>query len=84
MTSPASAGGRPLDITHKFAVCLGYELPNISTRTCLCAVLAHGWEWGGTYLAESGQPVTPLSGVDSNVNGDTPATVPSSIRRVWA
>ena len=25
----------------------------------------------GTYLAQSGQPVTPLSGVDSNANGDS-------------
>jgi hypothetical protein len=32
---------------------------------------AHGWEISGTYLAESGQPVTPLSGVDSNFNGDS-------------
>ncbi|HEV1995737.1 MAG TPA: hypothetical protein VGR03_15500, partial [Candidatus Acidoferrum sp.] len=28
-------------------------------------------EVSGTYLAQSGQPVTPLSGLDSNANGDT-------------
>jgi hypothetical protein len=32
--------------------------------------LAHGWEWSGTYLAQSGQPITPLSNADSNANGD--------------
>jgi hypothetical protein len=32
--------------------------------------VAHGWEWNGTYLLESGQPVTALSGTDANANGD--------------
>ncbi len=59
-----------LDITHKFALAFLYQIPNVSTDHGFVKVLAHGWEWGGTYLAESGQPVTPLSGVDSNANGD--------------
>jgi hypothetical protein len=48
-----------------------YEIPNVHTEHGFVRTLAHGWEWGGTYLAESGQPVTPLSGVDSNANGDS-------------
>jgi len=67
---PGERGRSALDITHKFAVVWVYELPNISTSNGLLRVLAHGWQWNGSYLAESGQPVTPLSGVDSNVNGD--------------
>jgi hypothetical protein len=67
---PGERGRSALDITHKFAVSWVYELPNISTSNGLLRVLAHGWQWNGSYLAESGQPVTPLSGVDSNVNGD--------------
>jgi hypothetical protein len=59
-----------LDIKHKFALSFLYEVPNVSTNHAFVKTLAHGWEWGGTYLAESGQPVTPLSGVDSNANGD--------------
>ncbi len=59
-----------LDIRHKFALSFLYEIPNVPTEHGFVKVLAHGWEWGGTYLAESGQPVTPLSGVDSNANGD--------------
>jgi len=47
------------------------EIPNLQTDHAFVKALAHGWEWGGTYLAESGQPVTPLSGVDSNANGDS-------------
>jgi len=63
-------GRSALDITHKFAITWVYELPNISTSSGFVRVLAHGWEWNGSYLAQSGQPVTALSGVDSNVNGD--------------
>jgi len=67
----AERGLSALDIRHKFAVSFLYEIPNVRTEHSFVKVLAHGWEWGGTYLAESGQPVTPLSGVDSNANGDT-------------
>jgi hypothetical protein len=48
-----------------------YDLPNVRTDNRFLRGAAHGWELSGTYLAESGQPVTPLSGVDSNFNGDT-------------
>jgi len=60
-----------LDIRHKLAISFLYEIPNVHTDHAFVKALAHGWEWGGTYLAESGQPVTPLSGVDSNANGDS-------------
>jgi len=63
-------GPSALDIRHKFALSFLYEIPNVPTDHAFVKALAHGWEWGGTYLAESGQPVTPLSGVDSNANGD--------------
>jgi hypothetical protein len=67
----ADRGLSALDIRHKFAFSFLYEIPNVRTDHAFVKALAHGWEWGGTYLAESGQPVTPLSGVDSNVNGDS-------------
>jgi len=67
----AERGLSALDIRHKFALSFLYEIPNVRTDHAFVKALAHGWEWGGTYLAESGQPVTPLSGVDSNVNGDS-------------
>lgn len=63
-------GPSALDIRHKLAVSWVYDLPNIHTDHAFVRVLAHGWEWGGSYLAESGQPVTPLSDTDSNANGD--------------
>ena len=67
----AERGLSALDIRHKFALSFLYEIPNVQTDHAFVKALAHGWEWGGTYLAESGQPVTPLSGVDSNANGDS-------------
>lgn len=63
-------GPSALDIRHKLAISWLYDLPNIRTNYGLVRALAHGWEWGGSYLAESGQPVTPLSDVDANANGD--------------
>jgi hypothetical protein len=63
-------GPSALDIRHKFAVSWLYELPNIRTDHAFLRVLAHGWQWGGAYIAESGQPVTPLSDNDANANGD--------------
>jgi hypothetical protein len=67
----AERGLSALDIKNKFALSFLYEIPNVHTDHAFVKALAHGWEWGGTYLAESGQPVTPLSGVDSNANGDS-------------
>ena len=68
---PGERGLSALNIPHKLAISFLYEIPNVPTENRFVKTLAHGWEWGGTYLAESGQPVTPLSGVDSNANGDS-------------
>ena len=67
---PDERGLSALDIPHKLAISWVYDLPNISTEHAFVRKLAHGWEWSGTYIAESGQPVTPLSDADSNFNGD--------------
>jgi hypothetical protein len=63
-------GPSALDVRHKLAISWVHELPNVRTDLGFLRVLAHGWEWGGSYIAESGQPVTPLSDVDANANGD--------------
>jgi len=64
-------GRSALDMPSKFAITWVYDLPNIHNDHAFVRAVANGWEWSGTYLAQSGQPVTPLSGVDSNDNGDT-------------
>ena len=68
---PNERGPSALNIPQKFAMTWVYDLPNIRTENRFLRGAAHGWELSGTYLAESGQPVTPLSGVDSNFNGDS-------------
>lgn len=67
----AEKGRSALDLTHKFAITWVYDLPNINTSSGVLRALAHGWELNGSYLVESGQPVTALSGSDANANGDS-------------
>jgi hypothetical protein len=67
----ADWGRSALDIRQKFALGFVYNVPNIRMDNAIARQFLHGWEWSGTYLAESGQPVTALSGVDSNDNGDS-------------
>jgi Carboxypeptidase regulatory-like domain/TonB dependent receptor-like, beta-barrel len=64
-------GRSALDLPQKFAMTWVYDLPNVRTDHRFVRAIAHGWEWSGTYLAQLGQPVTPLSGLDANFNGDT-------------
>jgi len=59
------------DIRHKVALCWVCELPRLGTSSDFIGILANGWQWGGTYLVQTGQPVSILSGVDANANGDT-------------
>ena len=64
-------GRSVLDIRHKLALSWVYELPRLGTNSDFLGILANGWQWSGTYLVQSGQPVSILSGVDSNANGDS-------------
>jgi hypothetical protein len=64
-------GRSVLDIRHKVAVSWIYELPRLGSDSGFITTLANGWQWSGTYLAQTGQPVSILSGVDSNANGDS-------------
>jgi hypothetical protein len=66
----AERGRSALDIPHKFAVTWVYDFPNVHSENRFVRGLAHNWEWSGSYLAQSGQPVTPLSNVDANANND--------------
>ena len=63
-------GRSTLDIRHKFAMSWMYEFPNINTENGLLKTLLDGWQWNGTYLAQTGQPVSILANADANANGD--------------
>ena len=59
-----------LDVTHKVAITWLYDLPSPNWSNRFARGTAAGWEWAGSYLFQSGQPVTIQSGVDSNGNLD--------------
>jgi len=63
-------GRSALDVTHKFAMTWLYNLPNPHWDNAFARGAASGWEYSGSYLFQSGQPVTIQSGVDSNGNLD--------------
>jgi hypothetical protein len=64
-------GRSVLDIRHKVALSWVYELPRFAAAGDFLGTLANGWQWSGTYLVQSGQPASILSGADSNADGDT-------------
>ncbi len=63
-------GRSALDIRHKFALSWIYEIPKVNLQNRGARAVLHGWQFSGTYLAQSGQPITALSGVDANGDFD--------------
>ncbi len=65
-------GNSDLDVRHKFALSLTYQVPDIKSENRLVKTLVNGFQIGSVYLAQTGQPITLQSGgVDSNGNGDS-------------
>ena len=65
-------GNSDLDVRHKFALSLTYQVPNVKSDNRFVKTLVNGFQIGSTYLAQTGQPVTLQSGgIDSNRNGDS-------------
>lgn len=60
-----------LDIRQKVALMWVYEIPKWNVDASFLRGLTHGWQWSGTYLFQSGQPVTVQSVADSNGNSDS-------------
>jgi hypothetical protein len=60
-----------LDVRHKFVLSMIYELPKTSTDNRFLKALLNGYQISPVFLAQSGQPVTIQSGIDSNGNGDS-------------
>jgi outer membrane receptor protein involved in Fe transport len=64
-------GNSDLDVTHKFALSLSYDLPKVGVSNRFIGAVVNGFNLGSSFIAQSGQPVTLQSGiVDSNGNGD--------------
>ena len=65
-------GNSDLDVRHKFALALTYQVPEVKSDNRFVKTMVNGFQIGSVYLAQSGQPITLQSGgVDSNGNGDS-------------
>lgn len=62
-----------LDIPHRFVLSYNYEVPTPFADSHFARFLLGGFQLAGIFQAESGQPITPISGIDSNRNGDAAA-----------
>ena len=60
-----------LDVRHKFSLSWIWEVPKTRTENGFLKALFNGYQIGSVFLAQSGQPVTLQSGLDSNGNGDS-------------
>jgi hypothetical protein len=65
-----SKGLSGIDRRHKFVASWMYDVPRYKGDSFLSKATA-GWQFIGSYLAESGQPVSILSMLDTNGDGDT-------------
>ena len=63
-------GNSVLDIRHKGAFSWTWDLPGRFDNALLRQILG-GWAWNGTFLVQTGQPVTAQSATDSNGNKDS-------------
>lgn len=60
-----------LDVRNKFAFSWIYDVPKVPLSNGILKAILDGYQLNGTYVAQSGQPVTLQSVVsDSNGNGD--------------
>ena len=66
----AERGNSALDVRHKLAVAWTYSVPHVSTESRWMKALFNGYEFNGSYIAQTGQPVTILSPYDANDNFD--------------
>ena len=64
-------GRSTLDLRNKVAVSWVYDLPKLKSENAFVKGVFHGWQVGGAYLLQSGQPITAQSARDANGNGDT-------------
>jgi hypothetical protein len=60
-----------LDVRHHFALAAIYEVPKSRMDSRFAKAVLNGYELSAVYLAQTGQPVTIQSGLDSNGNGDS-------------
>ncbi|HXU17938.1 MAG TPA: TonB-dependent receptor [Terriglobales bacterium] len=66
----ADRGNSALDVRHKLAFAWTYALPQAHSASGFLKVLLNGYELNGSYIAQTGQPISILSPYDANDNFD--------------
>ncbi len=66
----ADRANSDLDVPQKVSIALVYQTPKIRSDSSLLKTLLNGYQIGTVFYAQSGQPVTLQSGIDSNGNTD--------------
>ncbi len=59
-----------LDMPHKFSLSWSYEIPRFFSSNSFANKVVDGWQISGSYLAQTGQPITALAGQDANGDFD--------------
>lgn len=59
-----------LDVRHKFAATWTYDTPAVSGTNPILRAILNTYQLNGSFIAQTGQPVTILSPYDPNANGD--------------
>ena len=59
-----------LDMPHKFSLSWTYEIPKMFSTNSFANKMVDGWQISGSYLAQTGQPITALAGQDANGDFD--------------
>jgi hypothetical protein len=63
-------GNSDLDVRQKFSLSLIYDVPKAHVESGWMKAVLNGYQLNTAYVAQTGQPITILSGIDSNGNGD--------------
>jgi hypothetical protein len=71
LNSAESKGLSGLHREHKFVFSWSWNIPGFSGEQAFLRGLTRGWNLSGTFLAESGQPLTGLARRDTNGDFDT-------------
>jgi hypothetical protein len=59
-----------IDVPHRFVASFNYEVPAFRGSNAFVRGVLGGWQLNGVFQTQSGQLITPQSGIDSNRNRD--------------
>jgi outer membrane receptor protein involved in Fe transport len=59
-----------VDVPHRFVASLNYETPTFRKHNGFVRAVLGGWQVSGIFQTQSGQLITPQSGIDSNRDRD--------------